>query len=1001
MSFPTQQHSQQEQSGSDFDSLLEKSLESNSALQRTSSSYPPASTTTQSLKEREKQESLQAYDLLKSQPERYFFVLLDRFPSISAESDDKLFLCLSLFEFYYCGDGSTGWLLDKSKTQPGDPSHLIREKLLMGVMSLLQRRPLANFILSKIAQVFGKIFVRDYRSWSGFFSDLSHVLLSSQRQRETPSSSVGEELFLRVCLAVNDMIAVQWYQKGESDSKVHAEIKDIMRCQDVPCLVSIWEEIFKRNDNNNVTKKVQKLALKCLSSFTPWIDVSLTAKPETLTLIYNFLGDRDLGCDACVCLTEIVAKGMPLLEKMKLLKYLNVVSIFDTVIANRTNNENGGEDVFLSKTCILLSTSGEAIASGIKQEKSNGTLVVEYLFELALRLAKFFEVLTTVEHKILLVPFCNDFTDFIKREKSSLTPAQREFCKSFLSSVILKNLEYPEDCWDDMAQTEEVFPDFREALFLSYDSLMNGITSEATPLVYEYIEGAFRHEAKGNNAGLRKKELALSLLHRHPETLKSHPVLSYSVSGVNKITKIAELLCLAFENLHQNSATQSSFYQNPIMKAYLELAVRYGNFGFFKTYTKYLSIGLDLFYRSIKGGHNECCQFASAHLAKFLKSNKELISGDAPRALLLLIKEYDLANFADSFVDLNEALGFVCGITVASDKFNEAISFNVQRLSGENIQLRVIIPSLKAIGTLAKGLNDSENRNLIPEDYWLSLLELSIKPLLRSNYLSVEVLSACNFTVQRLLVVAKRHVLIVLGELFERCLASGLAELVSEVTPILSASTFRLKEQSAGLVASLIAPLSTFVVTRPVAEGDDERTALIELKKQFLALLNASLAGGLSFIFDSNDQILSIVLSAIQKCLQVPSDPLVMRSALTFITKLLPNISPITKSNFNIFCLQVLLPASFQSLISSQINSVEDSLGLSLLNELALFHITISVMMPSAYTDAMRNTLIKVLGFGEVGANQVITEVARCDQKTIKELFLAIFKDLKRHISQS
>jgi exportin-T len=996
MSFPTQ-HQNHSQACSEFDSLFQKSLESNHPIYQTPSSKFPQ--TTKNEKEKAKQDSVQAFSLLKSQPERYFFILLERFSDLSAESDDRLFLCLSLFEIYYCGE-SSGWV-DHLRGQPNNPVHLIREKLLMGIIALLQKRPLASFITSKIAQIFAKIFIREYISWPAFFPDLSQVLMP-RGCLDASSQWTGEELFLKTCLAVNESIAVQAYQKDDADAKLHAEIKDVMRGRDVSFLVSIWENELKGNNTTSAfTKKIQNLALRCFGAYTPWIDVALTAKPDILAIVYNFLGDREMRCNACVCLTEIVAKGMPVLEKLKLLKYLNVMSIFDAILADPLNRNGGnGDDSFLSKSCILLCTCGETIASGIKLENSKASFLIEYLFELAMRMGKFLEGLDTVEHKILLIPFCNDFTDFIKREKAILSPIQRDFCKSFLF-IILKNLEYPDCYFDDFTspEDEEVFPDFREGLFLSYDSLMNGLAGEATPLLYEYIEGAALCEPVKNGKDLKKKELALTLLYRHPETIKTQPVFSYSIGGVAKTTKIAELLCSAFDSIHQNISLHNPQFRNLMTKSYLELGFRYGTLGFFKTYSKYFSIVLDLFFQAVKGGHSDSRQFASNHLTKFLKSNKELISGNALQALLVVVKEFDFVNFADSFVDLNEAVGFISGVTGNSEIFHQVITLHMQRLSCDATMVRKTIPSLKAIGTLAKGLYDSENRTLISDDNWLSLLEHSIKPLIQSNYLSLEILSASNFTVQRLLVVAKRHVLLVLGDLVQRCLESGSVDLVGEVMPILSATTFRLKEQSGNFVASAIIPLSGFLTTRPSVEGDDEKNALIELKKQYLAFLNASIASGLISIFDTDDQKLSVILGAVQKCLESPNEPLVVRSALTFITKLLPNISPITRANFNAFCLQVLLPASFRTLISSQVYSVEDSLGLSLLNELALFHITISVIIPSPYSDAMRSILVKDLGFGESGASQVIDNIVQCDQKTVKELFLAIFKDLKKHFS--
>ena len=61
-----------------------------------------------------------------------------------------------------------------------------------------------------------------------------------------------------------------------------------------------------------------------------------------------------------------------------------------------------------------------------------------------------------------------------------------------------------------------------------------------------------------------------------------------------------------------------------------------------------------------------------------------------------------------------------------------------------------------------------------------------------------------------------------------------------------------------------------------------------------------------------------------------------------------------------------------------------------------MLHITMSAVMPMVYEEVMRGMLVRVLGFEMRVAEEVVKEIGRCDQRTIKAMLLSIFKSIRK-----
>ena len=62
-----------------------------------------------------------------------------------------------------------------------------------------------------------------------------------------------------------------------------------------------------------------------------WIDAGLTATPDFINRLFMMLNNEDLRVDACLCLNEVVIKGMQPPDKVALLENLRIPTVFSSI----------------------------------------------------------------------------------------------------------------------------------------------------------------------------------------------------------------------------------------------------------------------------------------------------------------------------------------------------------------------------------------------------------------------------------------------------------------------------------------------------------------------------------------------------------------------------------------------------------------------------------------------------------------------------------------------
>lgn len=188
----------------------------------------------------------------------------------------------------------------------------------------------AEYFRNKIAEMITGLFYRMYgeinaNQWPSFFQDLV-TLLCIGGLKEGPvqnCSLLGLDYFARICGSINSEIADQTFVRSKEIQVKNNSLKDTMRIEDIQTMVSIWLNTLK----SVVPQQHSELAvltLSCIGSYISWIDVNLIVNEMYITVIYGFLDftGTKIACAQCLC--EIISKKMKPIDKLTLLRMLNL-----------------------------------------------------------------------------------------------------------------------------------------------------------------------------------------------------------------------------------------------------------------------------------------------------------------------------------------------------------------------------------------------------------------------------------------------------------------------------------------------------------------------------------------------------------------------------------------------------------------------------------------------------------------------------------------------------
>nr|CAH8843582.1 unnamed protein product [Trichobilharzia regenti] len=210
------------------------------------------------------------------------------------------------------------------------------------------RKP--KYFQAKAGQLISLAIVRYFPNhWSSLFDDLLSILLEAtgKQANETNNSDVvAVDLFLDILIDLDSCIISRNIQLTTDELKRSNELKDAMRESCVGSLIHTCYQLIQRFINSSYQSNaclIRKI-LHTIGLYASWVDLSLLANAEWITLMHRLLqlsldnnhhrqhnntsnnnndsnnsSNAIIRCGVYSCLIGFVNKGMPVIDKLRLL----------------------------------------------------------------------------------------------------------------------------------------------------------------------------------------------------------------------------------------------------------------------------------------------------------------------------------------------------------------------------------------------------------------------------------------------------------------------------------------------------------------------------------------------------------------------------------------------------------------------------------------------------------------------------------------------------------
>ena len=226
-----------------------------------------------------------------------------------------------------------GQLIEASRLPVLDHRRQIRTSLITWVQQVLSSSSTGpeGYLMSNVTAVLTLCIKHDFpEDWRSAFSEL--LALGAL-------SAAGTDLVLGV-LENFDADVVIFNEARSRDEWTHnTVIKDCMRTEGINA--SIVDFLLQRCVA--LRPHASETSAKCLSIlslFVSWVDINLLLPQTTLALLYQALTDSMLWGGACLCLTEIVKKGVtPVHRKMELLAATQILDVLSRTIEGTVDDD--------------------------------------------------------------------------------------------------------------------------------------------------------------------------------------------------------------------------------------------------------------------------------------------------------------------------------------------------------------------------------------------------------------------------------------------------------------------------------------------------------------------------------------------------------------------------------------------------------------------------------------------------------------------------------------
>lgn len=449
-----------------------------------------------------------------------------------------------------------------------------------------------EYVRNKIAEMATGLFYQMYgeingNQWSSFFQDII-ALLSIGALKEGPIqnfSPLGVDYFARICGSINSEIADQTFVSSREIQQKNNSLKDTMRVQDVQVLVAIWLNTLKIVAPQQQSD-LAALTLSCIGSYISWIDVNLIVNEIYVTVIYGYLdfSQTKIACAQCLC--EIISKKMKPMDKLTLLRMLNLTDKVSSIehddleVYENLGHLSSSVGLELAKVfeqCVDTTPTNEL------QQVANAA-DEQILNQVAPLVLKF------MEHEYDSVtqqcfPFISQYLSVLKKQyalggkpgsavaiNSKRIPLDQNH-KEFLVSLMLvcfKKLRIDQSSDED---AEDEIDEFNETIRSKLKVFQDSIAVINPPLYLDSISGHIQTLLTGTD--WRDLELAIYQMHNLSETIRNN------LFGLNKseiASSTAATLMTKFMSVLLQNSSVFQMDNSYVQILFFELVVRHYNF---------------------------------------------------------------------------------------------------------------------------------------------------------------------------------------------------------------------------------------------------------------------------------------------------------------------------------------------------------------------------------------------------------------------------------------
>ncbi|KAI9101118.1 armadillo-type protein [Phlyctochytrium arcticum] len=910
------------------------------------------------------------------------------------------------------------------------------------------------FIRNKFIQVLVLLFAAQYPSeWPSFFDDLLSALSSSS---SSPRSSLFLDSFLRISAAIHEEVASLLIQRDTKETARNTFIKDTMRENAIPRLVSVWGEILMKGYQSDAD--VANMCLTIFAHYVTWIDINLVVNENFISGLYQFLSMEPLRMAACECLTEIVGKGMKPSDKLSLIQALNVTSLL--------NSLESDQEEFAEQVAKLINVLGVELCKCWEAPETRDTsanLLQQVFPHLVKYLGNEYDDTST-----LLFPYLQAYTDVIKQcMKSGGSAARSQYNEplvALLRTIFLK-MKYDEeedhDFGPQAGELDALFHDMRKNMKKHVIAIAQIDEGLFTEIIASAVIATFdKFSNNRQSVTWSEAELALHLVHLFGECAR----MTY-VTDSGALAPLGEMLTKMLTSnisMYPHISTAIIFFEN---------LTRYAKF--FTPFPQQITAAVEAFVDK-RGMHNDAVfvrcrvyylfrQFVhevqgrlSPLVDTILTSIEDLLVVQLPEPKQPLAEgEEDRAvSTFESQLFIYEAVGNLISLDGTPeqkqvDLLTAVLTPLVRQIEGimqnrlyendtaDNVIFTLQLDHLiRAIGNISKGFPDvdlkGKTEGHVPA--WAVVFQqalAAIVAVLEQLHRSELIRNATRFAFQRMVGSLGHGILNQIGPLITAGLLSNSTrqELVDFV-PFISHITHKFKPAIFPILNELVGPLleQIFSSLNEQIEGTDDALSLLELRKAYLNFLaiifNADMEGVL--VSEANSSRLNAVVQSVLHYVKDTGDRTAQKLAFSVLSKMVvswgaaegnhlkgvdaknhkkaahsstsikvSNFAPKSPlPGFDQFIYENILPVLFEVPMSASFNQSDGQCYL-VMSEISNLQKTLVNAQNGRYIDFLRNVYLPSIGCPPQTAQEFVGALQEKDTKALRVYLQEFFLRMK------